>query len=97
VKPAWTDLISELTSLRSSITNYYYENGRRYHAYHAGAYWYDMSLAVQLDADSSRGPNDERAAQHMEIGYIPSYIDPRLGLIYIDTKFIVYFYTANYI
>ncbi|GAB1201983.1 hypothetical protein APSETT445_000581 [Aspergillus pseudonomiae] len=30
----------ELTSLRSSITKYYYENGRRYHAYHAGAYWY---------------------------------------------------------
>ncbi|KAF7588111.1 hypothetical protein BBP40_006176 [Aspergillus hancockii] len=48
------DAQSELTSLRSSITNYYYENGRRYHAYHAGAYW---------------GPNDEQAAQHMEIGH----------------------------
>ncbi|KAH1807053.1 hypothetical protein KXX35_009054, partial [Aspergillus fumigatus] len=29
---------SETTSLRSSILNYHYENGRRYHAYHSGAY-----------------------------------------------------------
>lgn len=40
-KTVKANYISELTSLRSSITNYYYENGRRYHAYHAGAYWYD--------------------------------------------------------
>ncbi|KAB8279603.1 SAM dependent methyltransferase [Aspergillus minisclerotigenes] len=45
--------LSELTSLRSSITNYYYENGRRYHAYHAGAYW---------------GPNDDKAQESMQIG-----------------------------
>lgn len=29
----------DLASLRSSIYNYHYENGRRYHAYHAGSYW----------------------------------------------------------
>jgi hypothetical protein len=29
----------ETTSLRSSILDYHYENGRRYHAYHSGAYW----------------------------------------------------------
>ncbi|KAE8380203.1 S-adenosyl-L-methionine-dependent methyltransferase [Aspergillus bertholletiae] len=48
------DSQSELTSLRSSITNYYYENGRRYHAYHAGAYW---------------GPNDDKAQESMQIGH----------------------------
>lgn len=34
------DYQSELTSLRSSIMDYRYENGRRYHAYRAGSYWY---------------------------------------------------------
>ncbi|KAB8232620.1 class I SAM-dependent methyltransferase [Aspergillus alliaceus] len=48
------DSQSELTSLRSSITNYYYENGRRYHAYHAGAYW---------------GPNDDQAQESMKVGH----------------------------
>ncbi|KAB8068026.1 S-adenosyl-L-methionine-dependent methyltransferase [Aspergillus leporis] len=48
------DSQSDLTSLRSSIMNYRYENGRRYHAYHAGAYW---------------GPNDERAMDHLDIGH----------------------------
>ncbi|KAJ1717572.1 S-adenosyl-L-methionine-dependent methyltransferase [Aspergillus flavus] len=48
------DSQSELTSLRSSITNYYYENGRRYHAYHAGAYW---------------GPNEDKAQESMQIGH----------------------------
>lgn len=43
-----------MTSLRSSIFDYHYENGRRYHAYHAGAYW---------------GPNDERALDHLELGH----------------------------
>lgn len=33
----------EWTSLRSSIMNYHYENGRRYHAYHAGSYWYSST------------------------------------------------------
>jgi hypothetical protein len=26
-------------SIDSSVTNYRIENGRRYHAYHDGAYW----------------------------------------------------------
>lgn len=43
----------ETTSLRSSILNYHYENGRRYHAYHSGAYWYakqnlDISLKTEI-------------------------------------------------
>lgn len=46
---------SELTSLRSSITDYVYENGRRYHAYHAGAYW---------------GSNDEKAVDAMDVMYV---------------------------
>ncbi|GAB1193960.1 hypothetical protein APSETT444_003197 [Aspergillus pseudonomiae] len=43
---------SEVTSMRSSVANYVYENGRRYHAYHAGSYW---------------GSNDEKAIDAMEI------------------------------
>jgi hypothetical protein len=45
---------SERTSLRSSITDYVYENGRRYHAYHAGEYW---------------GSNDEKSMDAMDILY----------------------------
>ncbi|KAE8148100.1 S-adenosyl-L-methionine-dependent methyltransferase [Aspergillus avenaceus] len=45
---------SEWTSLRSSVMNYPYENGRRYHAYHEGAYW---------------GPNDEKAMEQLELGH----------------------------
>ncbi|KIV91741.1 hypothetical protein PV10_06250 [Exophiala mesophila] len=44
----------EFDSLRSSIYNYRYANGRRYHAYHAGSYW---------------GPNDEKAMEHLDIGH----------------------------
>lgn len=46
---------SEMTSLRSSITDYFYENGRRYHAYHSGSYW---------------GSNDEKAIDAMDIQYV---------------------------
>ncbi|RMJ27813.1 hypothetical protein PHISP_01307 [Aspergillus sp. HF37] len=45
---------SERISLRSPITDYVYENGRRYHAYHAGEYW---------------GPNDEKSMDAMDILY----------------------------
>ncbi|EEP77397.1 hypothetical protein UREG_02246 [Uncinocarpus reesii 1704] len=38
---------SDSTSLRSSITNYQYENGRRYHAYHAGEYFLPNDEAEQ--------------------------------------------------
>ncbi|KAJ0419647.1 S-adenosyl-L-methionine-dependent methyltransferase [Aspergillus carlsbadensis] len=50
------DYQSDLTSLRSSIVDYRYENGRRYHAFRAGAYW---------------GPNDEKAQDHLDIGGPP--------------------------
>lgn len=46
---------SERTSLRSSIADYVYENGRRYHAYHAGEYW---------------GSNDEKSMEAMDILYV---------------------------
>ena len=45
----------QLTSLRSSICDYVYENGRRYHAYHAGTYW---------------GSNDEQSMNAMDIMYV---------------------------
>ncbi|KAL2819576.1 S-adenosyl-L-methionine-dependent methyltransferase [Aspergillus cavernicola] len=48
------DYQSDLTSLRSSIMDYRYDNGRRYHAYRAGSYW---------------GPNDEKAQEHLDIGH----------------------------
>ncbi|KAL1987418.1 hypothetical protein VTN96DRAFT_3800 [Rasamsonia emersonii] len=41
-------------SITSSITRYRWENGRRYHAYKDGAYW---------------GPNDEKAANHLDIAH----------------------------
>lgn len=46
---------SESTSLRSSILDYVYENGRRYHAYHAGEYW---------------GSNDEKSMDAMDLQYV---------------------------
>jgi hypothetical protein len=35
-----SDRESQTTSLKSSVTNYVYENGRRYHAFRQGSYWY---------------------------------------------------------
>lgn len=49
-----SDAQSDLTSLRSSVFDYEYQNGRRYHAYHAGSYW---------------GPNDEQAMAHLDLGH----------------------------
>lgn len=49
------DSASEITSLRSSINNYVYENGRRYHGFREGAYW---------------GSNDEKAMGAMDILYV---------------------------
>jgi hypothetical protein len=40
------DAVSETTSLYSAITNHVYENGRRYHSYRAGSYWYHSPLAI---------------------------------------------------
>ncbi|KAJ9211137.1 hypothetical protein DTO166G4_7274 [Paecilomyces variotii] len=34
----WSDAQSDLTSLASGVTNYVYENGRRYHSYREGKY-----------------------------------------------------------
>lgn len=46
---------SDIHSLRSSIVDYVYENGRRYHAYHAGTYW---------------GSNDEKSMDAMDVMYV---------------------------
>lgn len=55
----------ETTSLRSSILNYHYENGRRYHAYHSGAYWYAMqNLDISLKTEIVIG------AQMMSVRWI---------------------------
>ena len=48
------DLGSETASLTSSITNYRYENGRRYHSYGAGEYW---------------APNDEAQSDQLDIAH----------------------------
>ena len=45
-------LTSRTTSIRSEITSYHFEHGRRYHAYKAGSYLY---------------PNDEQALNQMDI------------------------------
>jgi len=46
------DNVSETMSLRSSIFEHVYENGRRYHSYKQGAYW---------------GPNDEEAQDNLDL------------------------------
>ena len=43
---------SETTSLASSVFNYEYENGRRYHSYKAGQYF---------------APNDEREQERLDL------------------------------
>ena len=35
--------VTDTESLRTSILNYKWENGRRYHAYNDGAYWLEVS------------------------------------------------------
>lgn len=50
---------SEAPSLCTSITDYIYENGRRYHAYRAGAYW---------------GSNDKESVDAMDILYVWAYV-----------------------
>lgn len=45
-------LASSTVSIRSEITKYHFEHGRRYHAYKAGSYLY---------------PNDEQALNQMDI------------------------------
>ena len=44
-------------TIASYITDYRYENGRRYHAYRDGEYWVSSSLTFDTAApDSSRDP-----------------------------------------
>ncbi|KAL0262963.1 hypothetical protein SLS55_001937 [Diplodia seriata] len=54
--PSSTSILTEppsaTTSLKSSIMNFHYENGRRYSAYKQGQYW---------------GPNDEQQADQLDI------------------------------
>lgn len=45
-------LFSDTTSLNSSVMNYQYENGRRYHSYKAGKYF---------------APNDEREQERLDL------------------------------
>lgn len=47
-----TSVATDTTSIKSDILNYRFENGRRYHAYKAGAYLY---------------PNDEQALDQMDV------------------------------
>lgn len=54
------DAVSETTSLYSAITKHVYENGRRYHSYRAGAYWYrldnQISSRTSVLTDQKQGP-----------------------------------------
>ncbi|KAF5011106.1 hypothetical protein FDECE_2756 [Fusarium decemcellulare] len=47
-------------SLSSSVLKYTWENGRRYHAYKDGSYWYGFRDASRTGLTVIRGPNDER-------------------------------------
>lgn len=62
-----SDRESQTTSLKSSVTNYVYENGRRYHAFRQGTYWFVYGTAVNyqlgLFSDSVLGaPTTSRPA-----------------------------------
>ncbi|KAF3900098.1 UMTA protein [Trichophyton interdigitale] len=48
------DSASDTTSIKTDICAYRFENGRRYHAYKAGAYW---------------GPNDDRQNEQLDIAH----------------------------
>jgi hypothetical protein len=43
-----SDAESETVSLRSAVYNYIYENGRRYHSYRAGAYWWVLHKSLPV-------------------------------------------------
>jgi len=48
------DAASETTSLYSAITKHVYENGRRYHSYRAGAYWYHFPSSLKISGQRSK-------------------------------------------
>lgn len=50
----YEDFASDTTSLKSEITSYRFENGRRYHSYREGQYW---------------GPNDEQQNEQLDIAH----------------------------
>ena len=54
-----TDAASSTQSLTSSVQNYQYENGRRYHAFRQGEYAY---------------PNDEKEQERLDLVYFLSYL-----------------------
>ncbi|KAL1633551.1 hypothetical protein SLS58_011035 [Diplodia intermedia] len=68
-----TEPSSATTSLKSSIMNFHYENGRRYSAYKQGQYW---------------GPNDEQQADQLDICHhiCNLTMDGRLHLAPIDPR-----------
>ncbi|PGH26468.1 hypothetical protein AJ80_01781 [Polytolypa hystricis UAMH7299] len=53
-EPSVRDVVSETSSISSSIHKHRVENGRRYHAYKDGAYW---------------GPNDEKAQDALDLAH----------------------------
>ncbi|KKY27372.1 putative sam dependent [Diplodia seriata] len=67
------DVESATTSLKSSIMNFHYENGRRYSAYKQGQYW---------------GPNDEQQADQLDICHhiCNLTMDGRLHLAPLDSQ-----------
>lgn len=61
---------SDLTSITSSVYNYQYENGRRYHAYRQGNYVRTSRscyLSTKLFTVSKVLPNDEQEQERLDI------------------------------
>ncbi|RPA77154.1 S-adenosyl-L-methionine-dependent methyltransferase [Ascobolus immersus RN42] len=56
---ARSDTESITTSITSSVLNYKYENGRRYHSYREGEYW---------------GPNDEKQLNQLDLAHHLYYL-----------------------
>lgn len=56
-------------TLASYITDYRYENGRRYHSYRDGEYWVSLLFFWVLFADPKKGPNDEHSNNLQDLAH----------------------------
>jgi hypothetical protein len=55
---------SQTTSLKSSIYNFVYENGRRYHTYRQGVYWYGLHPARIISPNSMLAQDNRKPSVH---------------------------------
>ncbi|KAF5004713.1 hypothetical protein FDECE_8824 [Fusarium decemcellulare] len=59
--------VTDTESLRSSILNYKWENGRRYHSYQDGSYWHEMYRII-LDGELYVAPIGDHPQEVLDLG-----------------------------